>query len=60
MPAQSVHGDGNNAHVYVMSGGRYEERAVRLGKRSPDLIELLSGVEPGERVSLVTPADVAL
>ena len=60
VPAQSVHGDGNNAHVYVLNGGRYEQRAVDLGQRSPDLIELLSGVEPGERVSLVAPADVAL
>ena len=60
VPAQSVHGDGNNAYVFVLRSGRYEQRPVGLGKRSPDLVEIVSGVEPGERVSLVAPADVAL
>ncbi|MDJ0917257.1 MAG: efflux RND transporter periplasmic adaptor subunit [Woeseiaceae bacterium] len=60
VPAQSVYGDGANAHVYVMSRGSYEERRVTLGMRSPDLIELVSGVEAGERISLVAPAEATL
>ena len=60
VPAQSVYGDADNAHVYVVSRNAYEERPVKLGKRSPDLIELVSGVEPGERISLVAPADLGI
>ena len=60
VPAQSVYGDGDNAHVFVMNRTGYEERSVTLGMRSPDLIELVAGVEPGERISLIAPADAAL
>ena len=60
VPAQSVHGDGNDAHVYIVSGNGYEQRSVELGKRSPDLIEVVSGIDAGERISLIAPADVAL
>jgi hypothetical protein len=29
---------------------------VELGLSSPDLVEIRSGIEPGERISLVEPA----
>ncbi len=57
VPAQAVFGDGEDTFVYVLDGGRIEERIVTLGQRSPDLVELTSGVGPGERISLVAPAE---
>lgn len=57
VPAQAVHGDGDDAHVYVVNRGSTEQRRVELGRRSPDLVELTAGLEPGERVSLVTPVE---
>ena len=57
VPAQAVFGDGDDTFVYVLDGGRAEERIVTLGQRSPDLVELTSGVGPGERISLVAPAE---
>jgi len=57
VPAQAVFGDGEDTFVYVLVGGRIEERIVTLGQRSPDLVELTSGVGPGERISLVAPAE---
>ena len=57
VPAQSVYGDAENAHVYVVDGSRPEKRAVTTGRRSPDLVELVTGIEPGERISLVAPAE---
>lgn len=57
VPAQSVYGDAENAHVYIVDGGTPERRAVAIGRRSPDLVELTSGVESGERISLIAPAD---
>ncbi|MEM8684978.1 MAG: efflux RND transporter periplasmic adaptor subunit [Pseudomonadota bacterium] len=55
VPAQSVYGDADNAHVFVVDGGRAEKRSVTTGRRSPDLVELVNGVESGERISLVAP-----
>lgn len=57
VPAQAVFGDGEETFVYVLDGGRIEERIVTLGQRSPDLVELTTGVGPGERISLVAPAE---
>jgi membrane fusion protein (multidrug efflux system) len=55
LPSQSVFGESGSAWVFVMKGAQPERRAVELGRRSPDLVEIRSGVEPGERVSLALP-----
>lgn len=57
VPSQAVFGDGEDTFVYVLDGSRIEERIVTLGQRSPDLVELTTGVVPGERISLVAPAE---
>mgnify|MGYP001821762308 FL=1 len=57
VPVQALHGDSDDAFVFVVKGSGTEQRPVKLGLRSPDLIELRSGVEPGDRISLVTPPD---
>ena len=56
VPAQSVYGEGADSFVYVVDGGQAEARPVVAGSRSPDLVELRSGVEAGDRISLVAPA----
>jgi multidrug efflux pump subunit AcrA (membrane-fusion protein) len=43
--------------VYVVDGGGTERREVTLGLRSPDRVEITSGLEQGERISLVPPPD---
>jgi multidrug efflux pump subunit AcrA (membrane-fusion protein) len=40
----------------VASASGPERRAVKIGQRSPDLVEVVSGLEPGDRVSLAAPA----
>lgn len=51
LPALAVVRDGANAVVFVQSeSGSYVRRPVVLGRRSRDEVEVLSGVEPGERV----------
>ncbi|MGB5256657.1 MAG: efflux RND transporter periplasmic adaptor subunit [Woeseiaceae bacterium] len=57
LPAQAVYGDADNAYVFVADGRAAERRSVVLGQRSPDLVEVTKGVEPGEFVSLVRPLD---
>lgn len=59
VPAHAVHGDVSDAWVYVVSGQRSERRKVTVGRRSPDRVEIISGVSRGDRVSLVNPADAS-
>ena len=55
LPSQSVFGEASSAWVFVLNGAKPEQRAVEVGRRSPDLVEIRSGIEPGERVSLALP-----
>lgn len=42
---------GDQTRVYVDHGaGAYEQRTVQLGRRGEDAVEILSGIEGGERV----------
>jgi len=59
VPAQAVYGNGDDAYVYVVDGGRGVKRSVTLGHRSPDRVEITGGIQSGERVSLVLPPDAS-
>ena len=41
---------GNYVFVVAPDGGSAVKRPVRLGRRSPEMIEVLEGLDPGERV----------
>jgi RND family efflux transporter MFP subunit len=51
VPASAIFDDAGQEVVYVMLGGEsFQRRLVRLGVRDGSWVEVLSGVEPGERV----------
>jgi RND family efflux transporter MFP subunit len=51
IPASAIVDDGTEQVVFVeVSGERFERRPVRLGLRDRDRVQVLAGVEPGERV----------
>jgi multidrug efflux pump subunit AcrA (membrane-fusion protein) len=51
VPDSAVFDDAGQTVVYVMLGGEsFQRRIVRLGIRDTDRVQVLSGVEPGERV----------
>lgn len=51
IPASAVIDDNGMATVFVMSGGEsFERRQVRTGARDGDWIEVVDGLEPGQRV----------
>ena len=58
VPAAAVHREGETDYVMVLNGDALERRAVRVGRKSSDSVELLSGVRAGERV--VTTSSEAL
>lgn len=56
VPQQAVFFDEDKPHVYVFaSSPEPQMRYVELGRKSPTLIEISSGLEAGERISLVAP-----
>jgi len=51
VPRAAVVEDGSARKLYVALGqGRYEERAVEVGRTSGHLVEIVSGLQVGERV----------
>jgi Cu(I)/Ag(I) efflux system membrane fusion protein len=51
LPAGAIIQDGGKNVVYVeLNKGRFEAREVITGRRSGDLVTIVSGVQPGERV----------
>jgi HlyD family secretion protein len=58
-PSSAVFRLGDGWAVFVVDGGRARLRPVDLGVRTPDAVEILSGVEPGSRV-VVYPGDLVV
>jgi cobalt-zinc-cadmium efflux system membrane fusion protein len=51
VPASAVVDDAGRPIVFVQTEGEtFERRAVTLGPRTGDLVQVLDGVKPGERV----------
>ncbi|MFK8052517.1 MAG: efflux RND transporter periplasmic adaptor subunit [Woeseiaceae bacterium] len=55
VPAQAVYNDADETYLFVGKKGRAERRVIQVGQRSPDLVEITSGLKPGERVLLTNP-----
>jgi HlyD family secretion protein len=55
LPEQAIFFADDAAFVYVVDGGDTEVREVELGRRSPSLVEIVSGIRAGERISVVAP-----
>ncbi|TQS25683.1 efflux RND transporter periplasmic adaptor subunit [Microbispora sp. KK1-11] len=50
VPASAIVTSGRETIVWAVRGGRAERRVVRLGAQGDAVVEILSGVSPGERV----------
>lgn len=55
IPAAAVRTDGGSTVVFEVSDGRAERRAVRTGSAAGDMVEVVSGLTPGERVVVESP-----
>jgi RND family efflux transporter MFP subunit len=55
LPVNAIFTDGDDKVVYVRRGLRTEKRKVQLGVTNYFYTQILSGVEPGEEVSLTAP-----
>ena len=55
MPAQAVFEKDGQPIVYVQSGSRFQERSVKLARRSESTMVIADGVKPDEIVALADP-----
>ena len=53
VPLATVHATADGAVVYRDSGGDTEVVEVTLGRRNREMVEVLSGLEPGDRVAFI-------
>lgn len=51
-------GDSNTETVWVVEGGKTRHRTVRLGLKTDQLVEVVSGLKSGEEVILAPPPDL--
>jgi HlyD family secretion protein len=56
IPKTSVRTEGGSQVVFVLNDKGVERRAVRPGNAKDDRVEILSGLEPGEKIVLDPPA----
>jgi len=57
VPLEAVDGEGGVAYVFKQSGGRVVKQEVSTGAMNDDEVVILAGLEEGERVLLVPPAN---
>ena len=55
VPVQSVFREGDRAFVYLWTGNGWEERSVSPGRQNDYYVEILDGLQAGDRVALVRP-----
>ena len=58
VPAAALRDDGGRPVVFVFDSGSLERRAVRLGSRRGDQVEIVAGVAIGERVVVSGPTEL--
>ncbi|MGH7677891.1 MAG: hypothetical protein ACRENU_05450, partial [Gemmatimonadaceae bacterium] len=59
LPARAIRREDGSSVAYVVSDGRTRSRAVRLGWRDRNWVEIVEGLKEGERV-LIDPPTPAL
>jgi RND family efflux transporter MFP subunit len=59
VPAESVFQKDGESVVYVPNGKQFEQRKIQVGRRNATSVQIVSGVQPGERVALKDPTEVS-
>jgi HlyD family secretion protein len=59
LPLAAVFTDQGDRFAYVRNGNKFERMSIRIGVTDYDFAEVRSGLQGGETVSLVTPAEEA-
>jgi multidrug efflux pump subunit AcrA (membrane-fusion protein) len=55
IPKTAIRTEGSESIVFVVTADRVERRAIRTGGTDGDRLEVLAGLQPGDRVVLSPP-----
>jgi len=58
IPTQALFARNGSTVVYVEDGRNFAQRPVKIGRRSGEIVQIIDGVKPGERVALKDPTEV--
>jgi membrane fusion protein (multidrug efflux system) len=58
VPQTAVRAEGSLRHVFVVQGGRLEDRVVQVSESQDGLVPIVSGLKPGELVAAELTADL--
>jgi HlyD family secretion protein len=59
LPAEAMFQKNGRSVVYVQKRSGFEERVIQVGHRYGSTVQVVSGVQPGERVALKDPTETA-
>ncbi len=59
VPEKALRSEGQQSVAFVLAGDKVERRAVKVGGRHGDRLEVVAGLSAGERVVVEGPADLA-
>jgi multidrug efflux pump subunit AcrA (membrane-fusion protein) len=57
-PKATIKTEGSESFAFVVRGDGVERRAVKLGQADGDRVEVLAGLQAGDRVVLSPPIDL--
>jgi RND family efflux transporter MFP subunit len=57
VPIEAIDGNGDNQRLFVVSNGVVHIRPVKTGLQSPQFVQVLSGIQPGDTVILGRHSD---
>jgi HlyD family secretion protein len=58
VPKSAIRGEGEQTYIFVVQGDVVDRRAVKIGGTDGDRLEVLAGVQSGERVVVSPPAEL--
>ncbi len=58
VPKASIATDNGGSFVFIVRGETVERRAVRAGGADGDRVEVLAGLQPGDRVVITPPKEL--
>ncbi len=55
IPVQAVFDEGGRKYCYKANGSRFKKIQISVNRQNEDMAEIVSGIEKGDRISLVMP-----
>jgi hypothetical protein len=59
VPKSAIKTDGKQSYAFVVVNNRADRRAITTGGTDGDRVEVIAGLNPGERVVVSPPAELS-